>query len=156
MIENLSAREKKLVFIALGMVAFIAFFSLIKNIPMLFQPSLRTQVERKRSDFENIIPKLIKLNKLKQSRHEYKDFSEISMFQFITDNKPKLNVDDNDEMVMNQIDKGVQIQFKAVSFDDLILWLDQLHKRNGVSVTFAEFTAISDKSGYVGVNIVLQ
>jgi type II secretory pathway component PulM len=156
MINNLSEREKKLIGVALAMIVGIVLWGILQNISLLFKPSLRSQVEAKRTVFEQMIPKLVKLKKLQQARHEYTNFSETSLFKFITDNKPKLNTDENDEMFVTEVANAVRIQFKVVSFDDLILWLEQLHKKYGISVGSAEIVAIPNKAGYVETNMILQ
>lgn len=159
--NNLSSREQKLVGLAAIVALFILLMYVVKQAPTLFQSSVRPQVEQQRAEFENLVPKLIKLNKLKKYKHDYQSFSETDLYEYINNNMPELKVFDKDELVLSKIDSKVQIKYKAVSFDDLIKWLETLNRKYGVSITYAKIDLAKDekgklKDGYVAVDIILM
>lgn len=151
-----TAREQKLILLILGLVAITFFISFMQSLPMLFKPSIRTEIENKKSSFEELLPVIAESKSLKIQAKAYKRGNEMDLYKFISDDKPSLNVLNNDEMVINRIDEKVEIKYQSVSFDDLIKWLEKLQKQNGVNVFNATITSIETEVGFVKADIVLQ
>lgn len=52
---------------------------------------------------------------------------------------------------------GIRVEFEAVAFDDLMLWLGDLHRQYGLQVESGSFTtASSDSPGRVNSSVTLQ
>lgn len=152
---NLSEREQKLVALAGIIAAIILLMGVLKQAPVLFAPSIRTQVNAKLSKFEQVLPELNKLKVLNQQSQQHRKFSEADLYEYINNKKPVLNTYKRDQLVLEKIDDKVSIKYKAVSFDEFILWLTKLHQDYGVSIISADIKPVPTKAGYVQVNVVL-
>lgn len=149
-------REKKLLLLIAVVILFALTLSFLKSLPELFRPSLRSQVEVQQAKFELLLPKISEMQQLKQVVQSYHSANQADISQFIEKNKPNLNSLENDAIVITKKGKGAEIEYQAVSFDDLIIWLQRLQKQNGIAVVSANITPLPEDQGFVAANITLE
>lgn len=152
---SLNEREQILVGLASIMVAGVFIYQTLGNLNFLFKPTVYKDLLAKQQKIEELRPQLEKYIELKQLKHAVDGVTIEELYDEVYFKKPKLAVLDNDEMEVNTKNELIEIQYKAVSFDDLIKWLEKYHKKFGVSVVSADIEAIPGKQGYVSAILLL-
>ena len=155
--KNLSDREKKLIMLAAALILVFLLIAVKSTIPNIFSRSLSSKVESDAKKFKLLIPKITKLNELKAQAPSHRSLPSDSLFKYISDHQPKLEVINEDRMVITDLHNGqkVRIAYQAVGFDNLIKWLNDLHVQYGIVVE--EMDIVSDqKIGYVRLSGIIS
>lgn len=153
--ENLNDREQKLVTLAAVLVGFMFFYLILKNMTFIFSPSINPQAVNKRSEYVALQPKIKKLKELNQLNQNYQTINS-NLYDFISKNPPTLTTLDEEQPIITDKNDQVEISYKAVSFDDLIIWLSQQQTSYGIAVISADIKRNQEQQGYVSAKIVLD
>ncbi len=155
--NNLSDREKKLIHVAAILIIIFSLYIIKIYVPNLFSPSLGSQVEADAKKFDQLIPKIVKLNQLKKQAPKYTNIPGDDLFKYINQHPPKVEVLNEDAIVLQDLGAGkkVSVKYQTVGFDAFLQWLHDLHNQYGVVVE--EINLIPDqKIGYVAVTATLS
>lgn len=153
---NLSDREQKLVKLAGILVAFIIMYSVLKNLSFVFNPSLNVIASNTKNEYLKLQPKIQELQKLQLLQQNHKNISNGNLFKYISENPPKIATEGDETPEINSKNDKVEIVYKSVSFDDLILWLGRQNKQYGITVVSANIQKNIDQNGYVSATLLLE
>lgn len=163
--QKLNERERKLILIMGGLVAIVFLYYLPSFMPNIFkytfQPSISTQVQARKQQFEQLLPSINKLKILQEKKHAYTNLPASNLYEFINARMPNLDQkDDKQKPKVSEQSSGNQVvvDYPGVNFDDIIAWLENLHIQYGISVIKAQFIALDYESspGYVDATFTLE
>lgn len=150
-----------------------------------FKPAISNQVNIKKAEFDKLLPSIAGLQELQKKQYNYTDLPDDNLYVFISNQVKKINllllqpetdknldtnqqdevkqdnkVINNPQLASQNDGKIVTIKYQAVSFDDLINWLEKINNQYGIAVKQASFTSTieqyPDKPGYVDAEIILK
>lgn len=152
---SLSNREQKLVGLTAILIIGILLYYSLQNVKNLFHPAIGKQVMAARADYEALVPKIKQLKKLQQQKHNYSSLSVNELYNNLLTNPPIVTVLDKEQPKLSQSANNVEIKYNAASFDDLMAWLEKLHKQYGVTVVSVDVEKHAEKRGYVSAIIII-